>query len=74
MLIRFLETVPSQNPDAPFTAGQIINVVCPDASLQRYLDEGLAVAVKTDDSERAIEPEAETPEPADAKRSRRRAG
>jgi hypothetical protein len=73
MVIRFLETVPSQNPEFPFTAGQIIHVVCPDAFLRGYIEAKKAVVVPSDDTERAIEPGAETPEP-ETKRGRRRAG
>ena len=45
MRIRFLETVPSANPDHPFLAGQIIAIERPWASLRTYLRDGKAVVL-----------------------------
>ena len=60
MRIRFLELCESDNPDAPFQPGQIIQVDQPSRHLQRLIDRGLAAVVI--DEERAIEPDPEQPE------------
>lgn len=38
MKIRFLQTTPSENPDLPFQAGQIIDVAHPTAAMLRCLE------------------------------------
>jgi len=70
MKIRFLQTVPSGNPTFPFQAGQIITIEDPAPFL--YLLDGVrAEALASDDTERAIEPDAEQPEPAKVKGRKR---
>lgn len=63
MTIRFLQTCPSENPDYPFMAGQVISVACPTPLIRTHLANGMAEAVKTDDTERAVAPEIEPAEP-----------
>jgi hypothetical protein len=71
--IRFLQTVPSENPDYPFTAGQVITVAAPSPFLLSLLDGVRAEVVKGLDEQLAIEPAGETPEPEpQPKRGRRR--
>jgi len=71
MRIRFLQTCPSANPDVPFQAGQVIDVAEPSPELLELLDGVQAVVLPSDDSERAIEPDAEQPEPSPMKGRRR---
>jgi hypothetical protein len=71
MVIRFLQTVPSENPDYPFMAGQVIAVACPSTFLLSLLDGKRAEVVRTDATERAIEPPIERAEPK-AQRGRKR--
>ena len=71
MTIRFLQTVASEKPDFPFMAGQIIEVSAPSEYLLSLLDGIRAEVVPTDDSERAIAPDAEQPEPVRQKGRRR---
>jgi hypothetical protein len=70
MTIRFLQTVPSGNPNFPFQAGQIITIDDP-APFMHLLDGVRAEVVSTDTTERAIEPDAEQPEPAKVKGRKR---
>ena len=63
MVIRFLQTTPSETPDYPFQAGQVISVACPSPYLLSLVDGVRAELVRTDESERAIEPDREQPEP-----------
>ena len=72
MTIRFLQTTPSEHPDYPFMAGQIIEVAAPSPFLLGLLDGVHAEALKADD-ERAVEEPESIPEPV-RKRGRRRAG
>jgi hypothetical protein len=69
--IRFLQTTPSDNPDLPFQAGQIITVDQPSEAMLRLVDGVQAEAVPSEDAERAIEPDAEQPEPVRVKGRRR---
>jgi hypothetical protein len=63
MVIRFLQTVASENPDYPFMAGQVITVTCPSPWLLSLVDGIRAEAVPTDETERAIEPLPQRSEP-----------
>ena len=63
MVIRFLQTTPSENPDFPFQAGQIISVTAPTRFLLSLIDGIHAEVVRTDDIERAIEEPVAVPEP-----------
>jgi hypothetical protein len=74
MTIRFLQTCESERPGMPFMAGQTITVDAPSPFLLSLLDGVRAEVVRTDNAERAVEPAAETPEPVETKRGRRRAG
>jgi len=72
--IRFLQTCPSDSPDAPFQPGQVIDVAHPSPALLALVDGVNAVAVPVDDTERAVETNTEQPEPVRGKgRSRDRA-
>lgn len=71
MQIRFLQTVASENPAFPFQPGQVITVTSPGPFLQRVLDSGAAEIVRVDETERAVEPDVEQPEP--VRKARRRA-
>jgi hypothetical protein len=71
MRIRFLETCPSANPERPFQPGQVIDIEHPSAELLACVDGVRAVALPTDDSERAVEPDAEQPEPVRVKGRKR---
>jgi hypothetical protein len=71
MTIRFLQTTPSESPEYPFQAGQVITVACPSPYLLSLLDGKRAEAVRTDETERAVEPSAERAEPAQKGRKRR---
>jgi hypothetical protein len=62
MTIRFLQTVPSENPEWPFMAGQVIDVPAPSPSMQDALRNGTAELVKAED-ERGEAPAVEIPEP-----------
>lgn len=70
MTIRFLQTVASGAPGYPFQAGQTIEVAVPSDYLLDLCDGIRAVIVKTDETERAVAPSYEIPEP---KAKRRRA-
>lgn len=72
MTIRFLQAVPSENPEFPFQAGQVIEVACPSPYLLSLLDGVRAEVVRTEGEEVAVEPEAERAEP--VRRRGRRAG
>ncbi len=72
MTIRFLQTTPSENPDYPFQAGQIITVAAPSEFLLSLLDGVRAEAVPMDILERAVEQDTARPEP-HRKKGRRRA-
>jgi hypothetical protein len=72
MTIRFLQTVDSEIPGYPFTAGQVITVPAPSPRLIDLLSAGLAEAVSDDCTERAEAPAAARPEPV-SRRGRRRA-
>jgi hypothetical protein len=63
MTIRFLQACPSENPEFPFQAGQIITVAAPSDYVLSLLDGVRAEVVKTDETEAAIEPAPEQPEP-----------
>lgn len=71
MKIRFLQTTASDNPDAPFQAGQVIDVAEPSPYLLSVLDGVMAEVVRSDDTERAVAPEDEQPEPVRVKGRRR---
>lgn len=71
MRIRFLQTCASENPEYPFTAGQVIDVPAPSAFLLDLLDGVRAEAVPTDDTERAVAVAVEQPEPVCRKGRRR---
>jgi hypothetical protein len=71
MTIRFLQTVASDCPEFPFQAGQQIEVAVPSAYLLELCDGVRAVVVRTDDTEQAVMPRAETPEPVRTKTRRR---
>ena len=72
MQIRFLQTVPSENPSFPFIAGQTITVTQPSRFILNLIDGVRAIVVRADDTERAVAPDAEQPEPTE-KRGRKRA-
>ena len=62
MKLRFLKVTPSNNPEFPFQAGQIIHVEKLTGEMKRWLKEGLAVALPDSfeaasiaDPERAVE-------------------
>lgn len=63
MTIRFLQTVPSENPEMPFRAGQVITVTYPSPMLLDYLDGERAELVREDATESAVLVPAEQPEP-----------
>lgn len=63
MVIRFLQTVASEHPEFPFQAGQVIAVACPSRFLLSLVDGVRAEAVPTDETERAILPAPQQPEP-----------
>ena len=71
MQIRFLQTVPSENPDFPFQAGQLVTTTAPSTYLLSLIDGIRAIVVRSDDTERAVARTDEQPEPA-RKRGRRR--
>lgn len=71
MVIRFLQTVASENPDYPFHAGQVITVACPSPYLLSLVDGIRAEAIPTDSTERAIMPTPQQPEPIRARGRRR---
>lgn len=73
MRIRFLQTVPSENPDYPFMAGQEIDLPAPSAFFLQLLDGVRAEVVPVDLTERAVEPDQTQPEPVRVKGRRRRA-
>lgn len=68
MTIRFLQSVPSENPNFPFQPGQVITVPAPSDYLLSLLDGIRAEVVPTDDTERAIEPDPSRSEPRRRKR------
>ena len=70
MQIKFLQTVPSETANVPFLAGQTIRVEMPNAYLLSLIDGVRAVAIPSDETERAVAPVDERPEP---KRKRGRA-
>ena len=70
MQIRFLQTTPSENPDFPFLAGQVINVTAPTRFLLSLVDGVRAEVVRTDETERAIEEPPAVPEPVRVRRVR----
>jgi hypothetical protein len=72
MTIRFLQTVESENPGFPFMAGQVITVPAPSPYLLSLLDGVRAEVVPTDDTERAVVPALEQPEPVTVKGRRTR--
>jgi hypothetical protein len=72
MTIRFLQTVPSQNPEYPFQAGQIIYMAAPSGFLLQFVDGIRAIAIPEDQEERAVEAPADRPEPVRRKRGRPR--
>ena len=63
MQIRFLQTVPSENPNFPFVAGQTITVTEPSRFMLDLIDGVRAIVIRSDDTERAIAPDDEQPEP-----------
>lgn len=71
MTIRFLQTCPSETPDFPFTAGQEIHVSAPSSFLLSLVDGIRAIAVRTDETERAVAVAADIPEPTPKRRGRR---
>lgn len=54
MTIRFLQTTPSDSPEHPFQAGQIISVAEPSPYLLSLLDGVRAEAVKDTEPELAV--------------------
>jgi hypothetical protein len=71
MTIRFLQTVPSQNAEFPFQAGQIITVTAPSDFILSLVDGVRAEVLRVDTTERAVAPAVTTPEPTLTKRRRR---
>lgn len=71
MQIKFLQTCPSENPEFPFMAGQVIDIPVPSPSLLKLLDGVHAEAVTSDDTERAVAPSDPQPEPVRVKGRRR---
>jgi hypothetical protein len=63
MTIRFLQTVPSENPEFPFQAGQVISLPVLPSYLRDHIKAGRAVLVTEDRIERAITPDPEYAEP-----------
>lgn len=63
MVIRFLQTCESENPEYPFQVGQVITVACPSPYLLSLVDGIRAEAVPTDSTERAIMQPSQQPEP-----------
>lgn len=58
MHIRFLETVESERPGFPFTAGQIISVATPTKQMLAWLRSSRAVVLRQEnDEELAVAPE-----------------
>ena len=72
MKIRFLQTTPSDNPEYPFMAGQVITVAQPTPSLLRLIDDEHAEIVREDAIERAVVAPDPTPEPLRKKGRRKR--
>ena len=70
MRIKFLESCPSDSPEYPFQAGQIIDVDEPSPHVLGLVASGRAIRLDID--ERAVEPDAATPEPVRVKGSNRR--
>jgi hypothetical protein len=70
MLIRFLQTTASENPEYPFHAGQVISVACPSPFLLSLLDGVRAEAVRTQPDDLATAPAYERPEPTRRRRGR----
>lgn len=68
MKLRFLETLPSSNPDYPFQAGQIIVVGRLTPEQQRWVREGRVAVVHEAQPETAVPP---TPERAVLPRKKR---
>ncbi len=58
MVLRFLQTVPSANPEYPFQAGQIISCPQLSAEMKRWLKAGLVVLLP-ESLEAAVQPETE---------------
>lgn len=73
MTIRFLQTTPSEVPYVEFMAGQTIRVAAPSPYLLSLLDGKRAVVVRSDETERAVEPSTERAEPV-AQKGRKRRG
>jgi hypothetical protein len=71
VVIRFLQTCASENPEYPFQAGQVITVTCPSRYLLSLVDGIRAEAIPTDETERAVIPALSQPEPAKKKGRRR---
>lgn len=63
MVIRFLQTTPSEHPEYPFMAGQIITVAQPTPFLLSLLDGVRAEVVRVDEQERAVLDAGTVPEP-----------
>ena len=63
MQIRFLQTVASENPNFPFVAGQLVTTTAPSEYLLSLIDGVRAIVIRSDDTERAIAPDDEQPEP-----------
>lgn len=74
MTIRFLQTVPSEHPEYPFMAGQVISVTAPSPFLLELLDGVRAEIVKglEPPEEQAVAPDGERPEPERPRRRGRR--
>jgi hypothetical protein len=61
--IRFLQTCPSDCPDAPFQAGQVIDIADPSPDLLRLVDGVRAEVVPSDPIEQAVAPDLTRSEP-----------
>lgn len=56
----------------PFQAGQVIHVPAPSRSMLDAIAAGSAEIVRTDDTERAVAPQTEQPEPKPSRKGKRR--
>jgi hypothetical protein len=64
MTLKFLETVPSECPEFPFQAGQVITVKRLTAELKRWIARGAAVVLEDDPETAALgEPLEQATEP-----------
>ena len=73
MRIKFLATCVSDAPEHPFQAGQILSLPGSElpAYFRSYVKRGEAILLPDDETERAVEPTSEQPEPLKSKGRRR---